>query len=120
MVPELCVLSHGALSQAIFLLQNLVVRPERMTRNLALSEGLIASEAVMMRLGPVLGRQQAHDVVYDACMEAFEHDRSLREILLAVPEVAAAVTPDELDQLLDPRNYTGLAGRFVDRVLSLV
>ena len=119
-VPELFVLSHGALSHSIGLLENLVIRPDRMARNLAFSEGLIASEAVMMRLSPLLGRQEAHDVVYDACMEAFEHDRSLRELLLQVPRVAAALPPAELDELLDPRNYTGLATDFVDRVLTLV
>jgi 3-carboxy-cis,cis-muconate cycloisomerase len=117
-LPELCVLTHGALAHSLELLRNLVVRPERMARNLALSEGLIASEAVMMRLAPSLGRQRAHDVVYDACMAAFEGGPGLRELLLAQADVAGAISAEELDRLLDPANYTGLAGVFVDRVVA--
>jgi 3-carboxy-cis,cis-muconate cycloisomerase len=118
LLPEMCVLSHAALTHTLDLLRSLVVRPERMKRNLALSEGLIVSEAVMMRLAPHLGRQRAHDLIYEACMAAFEGGPPLRELLPANPDVAGALSADELDQLLDPANYTGLAGTFVDRVLA--
>ena len=73
---------------------------------------------VMMRLAPALGRQRAHDVVYEACMAAFAGGPSLEEALLAHEDVARALTHDELRTLLDPRNYTGLAATFVDRVLD--
>src|SRR5439155_13543704 len=117
-LPEICILAHAALAHTLGLLRNLVVRPERMARNLGLSEGLIASEAVMMRLAPQLGRQRAHDVVYDACMAALEGGEPLRRLLLDDPDVANAISVEELDRLLDPANYTGLAGDFVDRVLA--
>jgi 3-carboxy-cis,cis-muconate cycloisomerase len=117
-LPEICILAHGAMAHTLGLLRNLVVRPERMARNLALSEGLIASEAVMMRLAPQLGRQRAHDVVYEACMAALEGAEALRRLLLSDPEVASVISADELDRLLDPANYTGLAAEFVDRVLA--
>jgi 3-carboxy-cis,cis-muconate cycloisomerase len=113
------VLAHGALTQARSVLSSLVVRPDRMARNLAISEGLIASEAVMMRLARDLGRQRAHDVVYKACMAAFDGDGTVRHALLTLEHVSNAISADELESLLDPRNYTGLAGAFVDRVLSM-
>src|SRR5207247_2325447 len=59
----------------------------------------------------------AEDLVYDAAMAAFDGKGSFRERLLADPRVAAALPGDELDQLLDPAAYTGLAGPFVDRVV---
>jgi 3-carboxy-cis,cis-muconate cycloisomerase len=117
-LPEICVLAHGAATQANWLLRHLLVRPDNMARNLELSGGLIASEAVMMHLAPRLGRQLAHDLVYEACMEAVTTGRPLIEALLARPDLAHAVTRTELGALLDPRNYIGLAERFVDRVLG--
>ena len=46
--------------------------PDRMRQNLGMSNGLIVAEAVMMGLAPYIGRQQAHDVVYDACRTVIE------------------------------------------------
>jgi 3-carboxy-cis,cis-muconate cycloisomerase len=117
-LPEVCVLAHAALRHSLDLFANLVVRPERMARNLALSGGLIASEARMMRLAPTLGRQRAHDLVYDACMRAYESGTPLATELLVDPAVAAALAPEQLDELLDPARYTGLSAAFVDRVLA--
>ena len=41
-----------------------------MRRNLDLGGGLIMAEAVMLELGAAIGRQHAHDVVYDAAQAA--------------------------------------------------
>jgi hypothetical protein len=43
-----------------------------MKHNLGISKGLIVAEAVMMALAPFTGRQQAHDIVYDACRTVHE------------------------------------------------
>jgi 3-carboxy-cis,cis-muconate cycloisomerase len=117
-LPETCILANAALAHTLRADYQVAEQPERMGRNLALSEGLIASEAVMMRLAPRLGRQRAHDVVYDACMAALEGGEPLRRLLLTNPDVASVISADELDRLLDPANYTGLAAEFVDRVLA--
>jgi adenylosuccinate lyase len=44
--------------------------------------------------------------------------RQFRDLLLDDRRVAAAMTPAELDALLDPAAYTGLAGAYVDRVVK--
>ena len=41
-----------------------------MRRNIDLTDGLVMSEAVMMGLGPYIGREYAHDLVYDICRDA--------------------------------------------------
>jgi len=53
----------------------MVVDAERMRRNLDITGGLIVAEAVMMGLAPHTGRNEAHDLVYDACRVAIETDR---------------------------------------------
>jgi 3-carboxy-cis,cis-muconate cycloisomerase len=111
-------LAHGALVQARFLAEGLVVDPARMRRNLASTGGLIAAEQVMMGLAPVLGRSEAHHLVNHACDVALARGIPLAEALLAEPEVRARLEPAEVETLCDPAAYLGSAGTFVDQVLS--
>ena len=118
-LPEIFCLSAGALAQARFLVGGLQVDPARMRANLDLTKGLVVSEAVMMGLGPALGRQRAHDLVYDICREVIAGKGTFLDLLAAVPEITAHMDRTQLAGLLDPANYCGLAGEMVDQVLAL-
>jgi adenylosuccinate lyase len=50
-------------------------------------------------------------------MKAFEEKKSLKEALLANPEIAAKMKPVEVDTITDPENYIGTAVEQVDEVL---
>ena len=73
----------------------------------------------MMGLAPHIGRQQAHDVVYDACRTVNENGGTLAEALAALPEVTQHFDRAAIDRLTDPANYLGLAPQMVDRALAL-
>ena len=118
-LPESFVLSAGALHQARFMLGGLVVDPERMARNLDMTDGLIVAEAVMMGLAPHTGRQQAHDIVYAACRSVNAAGGTLADALARLPEVTAHFDHAALQRLTDPRNYLGEAPQMVDRALAL-
>jgi adenylosuccinate lyase len=79
-----------------------------MRRNLDLGGGLIMAEAVMLRLGATLGRQHAHDIVYDAAQAAAVEERSFASVLAADPRVTAHLAAPAIQDLLDPTAYTGL------------
>ncbi len=117
-LPEAFVLASGALAQARFLVEGLRVDPGAMRANMDLTRGLIVSEAVMMGLAPALGRQAAHDLVYEACRIATDERRALLDVLLDMPEVTAKLGRDELAQLCEPGNYVGEAPEMVDRLLA--
>ena len=117
-VPEAFVLTAGALNQARFMLAGLEVNEERMRRNLDMTSGLIVAEAVMMGLAPTVGRQVAHDVVYDACRKAAGEGISLLDALRATPEIAGKLADEELIRLTDPAGYLGEAPRMIDRFLA--
>jgi 3-carboxy-cis,cis-muconate cycloisomerase len=89
-----------------------------MRRNLDLTGGLIVAEAVMMHLGEFIGRQGAHDMVYNACAQALAQGRSLFDVLRDMPDVTAHIDEARLRQLTDPAAYVGLAPYFVDQVLG--
>lgn len=117
-LPESFILTAGALHQAKFALGGLIVDADRMRHNLGISRGLIVAEAVMMGLAPAMGRQQAHDVVYDACRTVNEQGGTLAEALAALPAVARHFDRDAIDRLTDPAHYLGLAPQMVDRALA--
>jgi 3-carboxy-cis,cis-muconate cycloisomerase len=117
-IPESFVLTAGSLHQAKFALGGLIVDEAQMVKNLDIGRGLIVAEAVMMGLAPQLGRQEAHDVVYDACRRANEERISLRDALAADPKIAARIDRATIERLTSPANYLGLAPQMVDRVLA--
>lgn len=117
-IPEAFILAAGALNQAKFMLSGLVVDEQAMARNLGLTRGLIVAEAVMMGLAPHIGRQAAHDLVYDACRIVNEKGGRLADVLNAMPEVSGRLDPALVERLTDPANYLGLAPQMVDRVLA--
>src|SRR5215210_6046848 len=114
-IPESFVLTAGALNQAKFALGGLIVDEKQMAKNLDLSRGLIVAEAVMMGLAPQIGRQQAHDVVYDACRVVNQQGGSLAEALIADPEVSGRIDDTTINSLTDPGNYLGQAPQMVDQ-----
>jgi 3-carboxy-cis,cis-muconate cycloisomerase len=99
----------------IALFEGLQVFPERMRENLDLSGGLIMAEALMLELGRQIGRQRAHDAVYDAAQASVTESRSFRELLAADPHVSARLAPAQVEALLDPARYTGLCRQFAER-----
>ncbi|KAK4561794.1 hypothetical protein LTR86_004473 [Recurvomyces mirabilis] len=118
-LPQICALSQACLEQTHYLLDGLEVDEEGMKRNLALTKGNVVSEAVMMGLGKTIGRQYAHDLVYDLCRRAQLEDKSLLELLCQDETVKEAGLSDEhLAELCDPANYLGLSEVMVDRVLE--
>jgi 3-carboxy-cis,cis-muconate cycloisomerase len=118
-IPESFLLTASALSNAKFMLAGLVVHEQRMRDNLDLTHGLIVAESVMMAAAPKLGRQHAHDVVYEACRKAIEGGGRLADILSEIPEIVEALGGVKaIHHHCDPANYLGLAGQMVDRMLA--
>ena len=98
------------LSRLSLLFDGIDVKPERMRQNLELSGGLIMSENIMLALGERVGRQRAHDIVYEHAQDAAIQRVSFRDLLVADQEVRNHLSEDELDGLLDPASYTGACG----------
>jgi 3-carboxy-cis,cis-muconate cycloisomerase len=117
-LPEAFCLLAGALKQTRFVLEGLEVDVARMRANLDITNGLVMSEAVMMGLGPYIGREYAHDLVYDICRAALKQNRPLLDLLAETPEITAHLDRAQLAALCDPANYLGQSGVMVDRVLA--
>src|SRR5438105_14365733 len=112
---QACELTGDVLQRMIALFDGLQVFPDRMRENLDLSGGLIMAEALMLELGKQIGRQRAHDAVYEAAQAAGTQLRPFREMLAEDPHVHARLTAPQIDALLDPARYTGLCRQFAER-----
>ncbi|WP_034293553.1 adenylosuccinate lyase family protein [Herbaspirillum sp. RV1423] len=117
-LPESFLLASSSLFQAHFMLSGLTVDKARMRRNLDLTGGLIVAEAVMMGLAPAIGRQHAHDVVYEACKTAIENGETLFVVLSRNQSITDELGLDKLKQLTDPANYLGSAAAMARSVAA--
>ena len=117
-LPEIFMLAAGALAQTRFLVEGLQINEKNMAENLTITRGLIMSEAVMMKLGDRMGRDHAHHHVADIGRQAAKTGRPLIELLAEDQEIAKYASRQDLEAMMDPANYLGVAGEMVDRVLA--
>jgi 3-carboxy-cis,cis-muconate cycloisomerase len=117
-LPTAFIVASAGLRAAREVLEGLEVRPEAMRRVLDVTAGLIVAEAVMMGLAPALGRQVAHDLVYECCRAVLDTGASFLDALAAEPRIAAVMDRDALARLVDPANYLGAAPEMTRRLLA--
>jgi 3-carboxy-cis,cis-muconate cycloisomerase len=114
-----CVATGDILARLSEILRGLTLDPKRMRSNLDLGHGLIMAEAVMLDLGKAIGRQHAHDVVYDAAQAAFVENKSFADLLMADGRVAEHMDQAAMRNLLDPTLYTGLCAEMAREQATL-
>ena len=106
-----CIATGDMLAKLAEVCRGMRLDPARMRANLELGGGLIIAEAVMLDLGLAIGRQHAHDAVYDAAQDAFVKGARFADLLAADPRVTAHIDANAIARLLDPASYTGLCAQ---------
>lgn len=108
---ELLRLALGASAHAASLVTDLHVEPDAVARNLHATRGLIVSERLSIVLTPLIGAERVREIV-----AAAGRGEDIGALVRDLPEVRARSGARALDVegLLDPARYTGLAGEFVD------
>jgi adenylosuccinate lyase len=117
-VPEACLMAGMMLATMKYILAGLEVHADKMRRNLDALGGFLMSERVMFALADKIGKQTAHEVVYEAAMHGYEQGVTFEQALSASPQAKDAIGTTELRALLDPTTYVGLAPAIVERVLA--
>lgn len=106
-----CVLTGDMLTRLVVILSGLELHPDHMRSNLDISGGRIMSEAIMLSLGKSIGRQHAHEVIYDAARAIVQDGQSFKQALQNNALVTSHLEPDQIDKLLDPESYVGLSAQ---------
>ncbi len=117
LVPNLGNLAGAALGEAIVVAEQMRVDTERMKANLELDGGLIMAEAMMIQLAPAMGREHAHDLVYEAATRARTEGKTLNEVM---PTVAEEQGKSDLlpEKLVTAADYVGEADHIVSRAVA--
>ncbi len=102
-----CIATGDVLVRLREVMRGLQLNPERMRANLDIGQGLIMAEALMLSLGATIGRQEAHDVVYDAAQEAGQGRGDFATLLAADERVTKHLSAARINDMLDPATYTG-------------
>jgi 3-carboxy-cis,cis-muconate cycloisomerase len=118
-LPEILLLTSGALSQMGQVVGGLRVDTERMGANLDAMGGLSYAEAISNALARAIGRAAAHALVERACQRAREEGRHLREVILGALEITQHLSAAELQSLFDPQPHVRAAARLVDGALAV-
>jgi len=117
-LPESCLMMGGMLSMMKYVLEGLEVDGAQMRGNLDRLGGFLLSERVMFVLSTKVGKQTAHELVYEASMRGIETGITFERALMEDKKVSAAMSVEELRAVLDPTTYIGHAPAIVDRVLA--
>lgn len=100
------------------LAKNLTIDVDSMKKNVGLTNGLINSENVMMQIAAKVGKEKAHEIVYNLAMECEQTGQRYEDMLLANNVIASLYTKAEISALVDPQNYIGCCSQLVKNTLS--
>ena len=117
-VGESCLMAGAMLAMMKYVLEGLHVDAGNMRKNLDSLGGFLLSERVMFDLSDKVGKQSAHELVYEASMHGIENGVTFEQSLMANEKIRSAMSADELKAALDPTTYIGHAEAIVDRVLA--
>jgi adenylosuccinate lyase len=101
-VPDAFLALDYMLDRFIWIVDGLVVYPERMRRNIDASHGLVFSHRLLLALvGAGLDRGEAYRIVQRHAMQAWDEERDFRELVLADPEISSRLDAAALESVFD-------------------
>jgi 3-carboxy-cis,cis-muconate cycloisomerase len=117
-LPEICIVTGGALRRMIEEVSGLEVRTDKMRSNLEISNGLIYAEALRMTLAEKIGSEEAHALIEHASRRALEQGKHLRDVLEDTPQIMRHLDRQHLETLFNSEHSGGAAQAMIDRVLA--
>jgi len=118
-LPDATILCDYMLQRMTRILDGLLVYPQRMVENMALTRGLIYSQAVLLALSAAgLSRDAAYAIVQRHAMRTWAGEGQFRELLAADPEVAGVLDTAALARCFDPQRLLVHVERVIARALE--
>ncbi|PKL83307.1 MAG: adenylosuccinate lyase [Ignavibacteriae bacterium HGW-Ignavibacteriae-3] len=122
-IPDSCIALDYILGLAVKLVENLIIYPENMSKNLNLTRGLIFSQKVLLKLTEKgISREDAYQFVQKAAMDVWaDGNKNLKDELLNSDDVSKFLSKEEIKQLFDQnsllKNVDYIFARSVDMVI---
>ncbi len=110
----------GQLSMMKDILSDLIVHEQKIEQNVAEAATRISTEALMFFLGASIGKQIAHQLIYEISMEAIEEGKPFLDLLMNHSEISSRFSREEIKKVINPRNHVGLSREVVQRTIKHV
>jgi len=100
-IPDSCIILDYILDKTTKLIENLLVYPENMIRNLNLTRGLFFSQTILLRLTEKgITREEAYKIVQSSAMEVWANkDKNLKDELISRGEATKYLTLEEIEKI---------------------
>jgi 3-carboxy-cis,cis-muconate cycloisomerase len=117
-LPQMVILTGGALKHATYLARNLRIDKAKMRENIARAHEMILAEAAVFALAKAMPRPKAEELVKEACQKATSSTQPLIEVVrkLSAGRVEEGIV--DWESLAKPENYLGETERIIDRVVQ--
>jgi adenylosuccinate lyase len=101
-VPDAFLALDYMLDRFTWIVDGLVVYPNRMLRNIAASHGLVFSHRLLLALvGAGVDRGDAYRLVQRHAMQVWDEERDFRTLVAADPEISSRLDADALESVFD-------------------
>jgi adenylosuccinate lyase len=102
-LPDSCIILDYMLALSTKLVDNLIIYPENMKKNLEQTRGLIFSQTVLLKLTEKgMTREEAYSFVQNSAMKVWEdQDKTLMKELLNSKNVMKYLSPKEVEEIFD-------------------
>ena len=118
-LPDSTILTDYLLNKTTTLLEQLLVYPERMRRNLESTGGLIYSGQLLLDLAEAgMLRETAYRLVQGHAMHAWKDELVFRDLVAADPEITSRLTAEQLGRTFNLDRQLGNVDAIFDRVLK--
>jgi adenylosuccinate lyase len=118
-VPDSFLALDHMLHRFTRIVSGLVVNEDRMLRNLESGRGLVFSGQLLLDLtAKGLRREDAYRIVQKHAMEAWKEEGDFRERVVADPEVKAALSAAEIDEVFHLERYLSHVDALFARVFG--
>ena len=122
-------LFDGLVEESLELMTEILLRTEELTRtmtpnedrllyNVMRNKGLDNTEYVMMKMAEKLGKDESHSLLYDIAIKTAADGEDFYNNLINNEVIMTSFNTDEIKEMLDPRNYTGLSRELAEKEAS--
>ncbi len=114
-IPDSTILLDYMLDKMTRLIENLLVYPLNMKKNMAKTKGLIFSQAVMLKLTQKgITREKAYEIIQRNAMRVWKENIDFKQLLKQDKDLAKYLKPKEIEQAFDLKHHL----RNVDKILK--
>ncbi|AHX03900.1 adenylosuccinate lyase [Ehrlichia chaffeensis str. Heartland] len=117
--PDACIVTDFALARLANLLNNMIIYPNNMDKNLAQSKGLVFSQRVLLELVKYgLKRETAYQIIQERALKTWNNDSHFLDELKKDPQVLKCISNESLESLFNFDYYTQHIDTIFDKVFK--